>query len=74
MTVPMKTSAVWLNTMPGPLPALRIAGAKPAWSGWVGTKPIKESTHRRDPERWKDLDEPAAYAVSVAKSETVTKL
>ena len=28
-----------------------------------GAKPIKESIRRRDPERWKDLDEPVTYAV-----------
>jgi hypothetical protein len=29
----------------------------------MGARPIKESLRRRDPERWKDLDEPATYAV-----------
>ncbi|MGO9057091.1 MAG: hypothetical protein ACLQU2_06845 [Candidatus Binataceae bacterium] len=54
------TAAVWLNTMAGlALTVLLYLRGEPDVIKLVhpGAKPIKESIRRRDPERWKDLDD-----------------
>jgi len=63
---PDATAEVWRNTMAGlALTVLLYLAGEPDVVRIVhpGEKPIKESLRRRDPERWKDLDEPNQYAV-----------
>jgi len=60
------TAEMWRNSMAGlALTMLLYLGGEPDVLKVVhpGAKPIKESIRRRDAERWKDLDEPATYAV-----------
>jgi hypothetical protein len=61
-----ETAELWRNTMAGlALTVLLYLGGEPDVVRLVhsGAKPIKESMRKRDPERWKDLDEATTYAV-----------
>jgi hypothetical protein len=57
-----ETAELWRNTMAGLASTMLLyLGGEPDIARIVhpGEKPSKESIRRRDPERFKDLDEPA---------------